>query len=325
MGSRGLVRAGRWRTLGYLMGQIFCIASALLFGAMAILGRFAARSGVDTSTLLLLRFSIAAVLLWGIVFARRERLPGGRDLLLLVGMGALGYAGQAFAYFSALEHASAGLVALLLYLHPVIVAVLARAVLGQSLRPVHLAAIALSVAGSVLTVGSATDGTVRGVAYGLAAATVYAVYILTGSRLSKGASPVASTTVVVTAAATVFTLVAVVRGVQLPGSASGWAAVIAIAVVCTVGAVALFLAGLARLGPVRATIYSTVEPVSTILLAAAVLQERVTPARAVGAALVLGGIILLARADLERERARASGCMPSSPRSVPGYEPPTSR
>jgi len=288
------------------MGQLFCIASALCFGTMAILGHFVAASGADTPTLLLLRFSIAGAVLWVVLALRPERLPSGRDLAVLVGMGGIGYAGQAFAYFSALEHASAGLVALLLYLHPVIVALLARAVLGHALRPVQLLAIALAVLGSALTVGNARDGTALGVFYGIAAATIYAAYILTGSQLSSEVTPIASTTVVVTSAAGVFAVAAAVRGVRLPSTATGWAAVVAIALVCTVAAVALFLAGLERLGPVRASIYSTVEPVFTILLAAAVLRERVTLVRACGGALILGAVLLLARADLVRARAAAT-------------------
>jgi drug/metabolite transporter (DMT)-like permease len=294
------------------MGQLLCIASALCFGSMAILGRFAAASGVDTPTLLLLRFSIAGAVLWIMLAIRRERLPAGRDLAVLVGMGAIGYAGQAFSYFSALEHASAGLVALLLYLHPVIVAVLARAVLGHPLRPVQVAAIALAVAGSALTVGDATGGSALGVAFGLAAAAIYAVYILTGSRLSSSATPIASTTVVVSAAAGVFAARAAVAGVRLPSTAAGWAAVVAIALVCTVAAVALFLAALERLGPVRATIYSTVEPAFTILLAWVVLGERMTLVRACGGALILGGVLLLARADLRTASAAGAPAVAAS-------------
>lgn len=285
------------------MGQLLCIASALCFGTMAIFGRFAAASGVDTATLLLLRFSIAGAVLWAAVALRRERLPAGRDLAVLVGMGAIGYAGQAFSYFSALEHASAGLVALLLYVHPVVVALLARIVLGHALRPVQLGAIALAIMGSALTVGNATDGTPLGVLFGVAAAVIYAAYILTGSRLSSDVTPITSTAVVVTSAAVVFAIAAAARGVRLPSTGAGWGAVLAIALVCTVAAVALFLAGLERIGPVRASIYSTVEPVFTIVLAGLVLGERVTLGRACGGALILGGVLLLARADLSPVRA----------------------
>jgi drug/metabolite transporter (DMT)-like permease len=59
----------------------------------------------------------------------------------------------------------------------------------------------------------------------------------------------------------------------------------------------LFLAGLERLGPVRASVYSTLEPAFTLALAAAFLGEEVTPLRLAGGALILGAVVLLARAE----------------------------
>ncbi len=41
-------------------GIVCVVASAVAFGAMAILARFAFASGVDTATLLALRFAIAS-------------------------------------------------------------------------------------------------------------------------------------------------------------------------------------------------------------------------------------------------------------------------
>jgi drug/metabolite transporter (DMT)-like permease len=53
-------------------------------------------------------------------------------------------------------------------------------------------------------------------------------------------------------------------------------------------------------GPVRASIYSTVEPAFTLVLAAVLLGERVTALRVAGGALIVGAVVLLARADLAR-------------------------
>ena len=91
---------------------------------MAIMARFAYASGVDTTTLLALRFGIAAGILVAIVLARGETWPRGKTLVTLIVLGALGYGGQAFTFFTALTLAPAGLVALLLYLYPALVAVL---------------------------------------------------------------------------------------------------------------------------------------------------------------------------------------------------------
>jgi drug/metabolite transporter (DMT)-like permease len=277
---------------------IACVAaSAVCFGTLPIFARLAYASGVDTSTLLLLRFSMAAGLMWLVVAARRVPVPRGRGLAMLVAMGALGYAGQAFAYFTAVSLASAGLAALLLYLYPAIVALLSRFVLGHRLSRLQIVAVAMALVGSVLTIGRAPDGSPIGVAFGVLAALVYSVYILTGGRLPAGITATASTTVVTSAAAAVYAAVVLARGAHLPRTTAGWGAVLALAVVCTVLAIALFLAGLERLGPVRASVFSTVEPATTLALAAALLGEQVTPLRAAGGALILAAVVLLTRGE----------------------------
>jgi drug/metabolite transporter (DMT)-like permease len=70
-----------------------------------------------------------------------------------------------------------------------------------------------------------------------------------------------------------------------------------IVIVCTVLAVSLFLAGLERLGPVRASVYSTLEPPTTLVLAATLLGEPVTWVRVAGGLLILGAVVLLARGE----------------------------
>lgn len=287
-------------------GALAALASGLCFGAMAVFARVAYAAGTDTGTLLLLRFSAAAVLLWAWVGARRQPIPRGRTLLVLAAMGGIGYAGQAFCYFSAVRLGSVGLAALLLYLYPALVALLARVVLRHPLSRLQLVALAAALAGSLLTIGKAGEGTPAAVAFGLAGAFIYAGYILTGSRLPEGAGAAASTAVVTTAAAAVYGAVACARGLRLPATPAGWGAVAAIAIVCTVLAIGLFLAGLERLGPVRASVYSTVEPAFTLLLATVFLGEPLTGSRVAGGALIVGAVLLLARADLRPPPASRS-------------------
>jgi drug/metabolite transporter (DMT)-like permease len=281
----------------FAIGTALVLASGLCFGSMPIFARVAYASGVDAPTLLLLRFTIASALLWGLFFWRRAQLPDRRSLVLLVAMGSVGYAGQAFSYFTALTLASAGLVALLLYLYPALVVVLARLLFGHLLTKRQLASLALALLGTALTVGQAGRGTSAGVLFSLLAALTGAAYILAGSRLPKTVSATASTPVVITSAALVFGVVGALRGLCLPANASGWGAILAIALVCTVVAMGFFLAGLERVGPVKASIYSTTEPACTVALAALFLGEKVTWSRVLGGALILAAVILLARAS----------------------------
>ena len=288
----------------HVVGTIYILASALCFGSMAIFARMAYASGVDIPTLLLLRFFIASILMWGLLLLKRMKLPKGRGMVMLVAIGAVGYAGQAFSFFTALTYASAGLVALLLYTYPAIVALLSRLVFKHPFTWRQIAAVAIALAGTVFIIGKAGDGKPLGIFFGLLAALIYSIYILTGSRVPKDVTPTASTTVIASSAAVTYSAVVAVKGFHPPATGLGWMAVLSIAVVCTVLAILFFFEGLKRVGPVRASVFSTIEPLFTVLLAAAVLGERITLTRVFGGALIVGAVILLARESALVARAK---------------------
>ena len=283
-------------------------ASALCFGSMAIMARVAYASGVDRTTLLALRFSIAAVVMFAVAGSAGVTWPRGRTLAVLVAMGAIGYAGQAFSFFTALTLAPAGLVALLLYLHPALVAILSALLRHESLSRRKVVALVVALAGMVLTVlptladaaRVAHPGIVRGIAFGVAAAAIYAGYIVVGARVGRRTAPLPMAAIVIGSAAVLFAAVAAAAGPRWPATAAGWLAVLGIALVSTVAAITLFFAGLERIGPTQASTLSTIEPLFTVLLAAVLLGETITPPAICSGALILAAVLLLARAPLRR-------------------------
>ena len=302
-------------------GILYILASAVCFATMPIFARFSYAAGVDVATLLMLRFSIAAGCLWCLFAWKGLSLPRGGRLALLVAMGVVGYAGQALCYFSAITMASVGLVSLLVYLYPALVAILARVVFRHPLTWLQVAAVVIALAGSALTIGRAGDGRPLGILLGLLAALTYSIYILTGSRVPADIDPTTATAVIITGAAATCAALALSRGVHLPASPGGWWTVLGVAVVSTVLAVLFFFEGLKRVGPVRASVYSTVEPPCTLAMAALLLGEPITLARVAGGALILAAVLLLAREELRSSRA-AGGATPPAPRLPPRAAPP---
>src|SRR5215207_4595547 len=138
-----------------LTGILLIAISAASFGTLAIFGRFLYANGLDTFTMLFLRFGFAAFIMLIILILRREPLPRGKILLQLIGMGAIGYVGQSFSYLSAIKYASAGLVALLLYLYPMLVFVLSVLVLREKVTGLKVLALILALTGTALTVDPA--------------------------------------------------------------------------------------------------------------------------------------------------------------------------
>ena len=278
-----------------MMGVALVALSAACFGAMAIFARFARADGVDVLALLFLRFVIAGGVMALVMCLSRRAWPRGRNLTVLALMGGVGYVGQSLCFFLALDHASAGLVALLLYLYPFLVMLIGVIFLGERLSALRAGAVLAALLGTGLSIGPGLAGSVIGVGLGVGAALIYSIYILVGGRVLKEEDPLAAATVVMLAAATVFGIGVVLDGPRFPVSFAGWASVLAIALLSTVFAMAGFFAGIKRLGASDAATLSTLEPVVTFVLAALFLDEPVTPLQMAGGAIVLSAVIALAR------------------------------
>lgn len=284
-----------------LLGQFKILLSSIGFGSMAIFARFAYAEGVSTPTLLFLRFALAACLLLPWCLAKGLPWPRGRSLLVLCLMGSLGYAGMAACYFTGLHYASAGTVSLLLYLFPAIVLVLSTLIFKEPFTRRRLLATSLAIAGLIITVGQQLSAKPLGLALGLASAVIYSLYILAGSRLTRGGHPLTSACVVVMSAAACYGGWVLLDGFNGPHSAFSWAAIFGIAVLGTVAALALFLSGLESTGATQASLIATAEPVVTILLAWLFLGEALTLSQAVGGALILLAVVLISRESRPEE------------------------
>src|SRR5712691_2513940 len=197
---------------------------------------------------------------------RRAARPTGRTLGGLILMGAL-YVCQSLAYLTALTMTAASLLGLLLYVYPVVVALLASMLFHIQLTRSRIVSLMVALAGAALTIGPVGDGNWLGIGLGMASALIYAGYILIATRLTRSVDSVWSSAIITASAASIFGALALVRGVALPASSIGWAAVGAIALVSTVVAILAFLAGLTRIGPTAAASRSTIEPAMTALLA----------------------------------------------------------
>ena len=281
-----------------LQGALLVATSAAAFGALPILARLAYAAGVDLYGILVPRFAVGALVLGLIALARGSRWPRGRTLLAVLAMGALGYTGQSFLYFSALKHADASLVSLLLYSFPFMVAVLAASFLGERLDAARIGALLLAGAGLAMTIGGGR-GTPLGIALALGAALVYSVYIVVGTRVLREVDPLAASSVICAGAAASCAALAGAASVSgsaphWPATANGWLPVIGLALVSTALAIAAFFAGLRRLGATLTSVISTLEPVVSVTAAALVLGERIGALQALGGAIVIGTAVWLA-------------------------------
>lgn len=285
-----------------LIGVLLIAVSAASFGAMAIFARLAYEAGADPVTVLFLRFTIAAIFMLAIMAAKDMAFPRGRTLITLLCMGGLGYVGLSLAFFTALTMAPAGLVAILLYLYPAFVTLLATIFFKKPVTILKMAALSLTFGGTMLIVGlDGGRGEILGIVLAITAAVLYSIYIIVGSKAVSNVDAFAASTTVIIAAGVVFSAIVAVKGVKFPTTSTGWVAVFAIALVSTALAIVTFFAGLKRIDPANASMISTLEPVVTVVLAVIVLGEAITIPKILGGMMILAAVAFLAKSEAKQE------------------------
>jgi drug/metabolite transporter (DMT)-like permease len=309
-GARRAAASRRWA------GAVLVTLSAGSFASLGILGKMAYASGLGLSLILTLRFTLAAALLLIPLLAIRGRaaLPPLRLALILLAFGAFGYSIQATLYFTGLQRLPASLCSMLLYLYPILVALLDWAINRRALGRRIWLALPLALSGVVLTVGPQgligerllVDGV--GLAAILASALWYALYILLLDRLVPGKNTLSSAALIAAGAGASFAIFGWAGG-TLEGNLSigGFGIIFALALLSTVIPFATFLAGMARIGPTMASLISTLEPVFTVLLAMLVLGERLDLIQIAGGILVLSAVVLASLPDSPKASTAGAG------------------
>lgn len=280
---------------GERAGFALLVLAAFAFSTLGPLTRTAYEGGGTPLSVLAIRYTVAALLLWA---GRRlagapTRQPAPRTVRLLA-LGVL-YAASAYGLFVAFQSLPLGLTILLFYTYPLWVTLFSWA-LGERVGRGRWLALGSALAGLVLIVGfqgGALDA--RGVVGALAAALLIAAFLVASGRLMRGSPPLVVLAHVLLGAAGVYGGLAVASGVSLALTPVAWAAALAVAVVPTVLALGAMLGGVARLGAGRAVIVSALEPVLATVWGAVLYGERLSALQLVGGLLVVVALVLNAR------------------------------
>jgi drug/metabolite transporter (DMT)-like permease len=311
-----------------LLGSLTVALAASLFGMLGVLSRRVYELGLDPFGFVAWRAGVgalvtAAFVAWGV--RRGARLVGWRSLdargRASLGIAALMGATLNLAMFLAFERTPVAVVLLCFYLYPALVAG-ASALLGwEPMDRPRVLALTIALGGMVAVVvggpASATFGGLdpAGVALALSAALSQAVFVLV-SRHGYRAVPTDQAMATILAASAVIAggLAFVIGGsvaLTLPLTEPPSLLVLLLFGGLFGAAVPsfLFLAGIRRIGPVRAGILMLIEPLVGVALAAAFLAEAVGPVQAAGGLAILAAALIIQRAQ------------PGEPALIPAAEP----
>jgi len=246
------------------------------------------------------RFVLASLLLVPLVRRLEGREPLPRHVLTrLVLLGVVGNTLYQLGFISGLDRTTASNSALILAAMPSIVALLAVALGFEPLRPKVLGGVLVATVGVVLVVAARGAGfggpTMAGDLLTLGAVICWAGYTLGLRVLPPEVSPLRVTMVTTVAGTPGLLLAGLPEILGMDWRAvgwQGWAALGYATFLSLLVAYVIWNRSVQVVGPSRTVIYMCLTPLVAVMTAAAFLGERPMPLQAVGAALIIGGVLL---------------------------------
>ena len=277
-------------------GRAYALVSTVGFGAISTFAKFAYGEGIDSATLLALRFLVAAVALWVyfLVFNRGAIPIGRKQLAVSAALGLAGYGVFSNLVFKALETTPASITGLLFFSYPVFVLLIDWLVTRERPESNLSAGGVMILCGILVGVfGTLKGGLSLGLLFATLGAAWYAAYVAASRRLLYNVKPKTVALYVTTFAAIGFWVMGGPVSLQLHLlTPKAIAAVLGIGLISTVMAMLCFFSSLEKLGAAETSQIGTFELIVSLSLASLILGEQIGFPLIIGAAFILLGMVM---------------------------------
>jgi len=274
--------------------------TAVFWGGTFIAGRSIAQS-VDPLNAAFLRFTIASIFLVVITRNLEGKLPrvSTSQLIPLVLLGATGVFSYNIFFFKGLQHIYAGRASLIIATNPIAISVLSAIIFKEKFDVFKGIGIILSVTGALVVISNGQLTDVMEYHFGKGEMLIcgcvlsWVAYSLLGKKVMGELSPLVSVCYSSIIGTVLLAIPAVINGrlgEVVAYSMSDWFSLFYLGFFGTVLGFFWYYQGIKKIGPMKASVFINVVPISAIILSYFILDEKVTPSLFVGAVLVVSGV-----------------------------------
>ena len=303
-----ILHTDKRRLLGYIAG----ILAGVSYGTNPLFGKALMESGVPIMVMLFFRYAFAAVFLAVLMMFKRESfLAKRREFGVLILLGIF-FAGSSITLFCSYEFIPSGLATTLIYLYPVIVALIMAFLRIYPSWQTWLA-ISATFGGILLLSTPSEDVQIRvpGVLLAIGSALCYSFYLVIVNR-SKRIRNVSEHTITFYSLVTGAILFAIIRyaedGSMLEGidTLGDWGNLIGLAIIPTMVSMLTIAISSRYIGPTKTAVLGVFEPLTAILIGTLLFRETLTAKMAVGIAICVAAVVFMIVKPGKRQKLR--GC-----------------
>ncbi|MEK6264299.1 MAG: DMT family transporter [Clostridium sp.] len=283
-----------------IKGILFIVLSTVAFGIMPILAKLSYRGGANTYTTLFPRFFFAAIMVFLYLKSKGISLKlTKRQLSLVLIIGGLGYTLTSTSLFMSYNYISIGMATMILYTYPVIVTLLSYVFYREKMYPRKIFSLIMSSIGIFILIDKGSQSfNLKGLILAGMAAILFSLYVLGSSLKEIKAINSYVLTFYISCASAVVMFVSAITTNNFNMNISFYAlvAILLLAFISTVVALTAFLEGVRIIGPSRASIFSTLEPIVALILGILILGEPVSVRIIIGSITIVTSIVILTKA-----------------------------
>lgn len=280
-----------------LRGTICGVAAAVFYGTNPLGAMNLYHDGITAYTTLFFRFGIAAVMLAVMMIVQRRSFAlTRRELLTLLPLGILMGTSSATLYIS-FNHMDVGIASTLLFVYPVMVAVIMAAFFREKVTAATVISILLSLAGISLLnkSGDGSSLSVLGVTLVMLSSLSYAIYIVVVNKSNLRLSSVKLTFYVLLFGLIPILGVTFATGgtLQMLVTPRQWIYATQLALMPTVLSLVLMVVAVHDIGSTPTAILGAIEPITAVAIGVVCFDEAFTPRLAAGIVLILTAVLLI--------------------------------
>lgn len=263
------------------------------FGALPLYAE-----GVNTSSVLFYRFSMAVLMLGVMLVAERKSFSINlQEAKVLVSLGLL-FAASSITYYQSFHFMDAGVASTILFVYPVMVAVIMAAFFKERVTTSTVVSILLALAGIALLYrgGSGVALSTVGILLVMISSLTYAVYIVVVNQSSIRMSSLKLTFYVLLVCMLSLAFYSTTSSdlhLMLPPSPRSWFFACWLGLVPTVLSLVLMTISVHEVGATPTAIMGALEPLTAVAIGVLVFGESLTGRLVIGILLVLSAVLLV--------------------------------
>lgn len=276
-------------------GILLSLISASAYATLPVLARLGYNSGLNAVNMLTYRFIFGALTLAVLftLFRRKALKPNIPLLLKCAGLGIGLYMMQSYFFFKSVEYIPASTTALLLYLYPLVVLIESTLFLKIKFRMASLVSIVLILLGCCLVFYDAflRELNLTGILFGLAAPLTFGTYLTLSQVVLKNDRP--GTVALYISLFTGLGYMIANGGMDLFSlTAPQLSVAVALGIIPSALAILTLYIAIDLIGATYVSLFSSIEPALTLILAGILLSENIVIFQIFGVALLIAGIVL---------------------------------